>query len=94
MALKKDKQKVLGEIFDDERVRGFLLGEAPEGVSKDFYLLERAYRGMNIDNFNTFVEFFVAAGHDKNARNPDGKTMSDLVTEHRHGEAYLQTLRG
>ena len=29
MALKKDKQKVLGEVFDDERVKGFLNGNPP-----------------------------------------------------------------
>ena len=64
MALKKDKQKVLGEVFDDERVKGFLNGNPPTGVSQDFYLLERAYRGMNIENFRTFVTFFKAEGHD------------------------------
>ena len=32
MSLKKDKQKVLGEVFDDERIAGFLAGEAPEGI--------------------------------------------------------------
>ena len=35
MSLKKDKQKVLGEVFDDERVRSFLNYEAPTGVSND-----------------------------------------------------------
>jgi hypothetical protein len=37
--LKKDKQKVLGEVFDDARVKSFLDYEAPAGVSTDFQLL-------------------------------------------------------
>ena len=57
MSLKKDKEKVLGEVFDDERVRSFLDYQAPTGVSNDFHLLEKAYRGMNIDNFVTFLGF-------------------------------------
>ena len=41
MSLKKDKQKVLGEVFDDERVKSFLDYQAPSGVSADFHLLEK-----------------------------------------------------
>ena len=29
MSLKKDKEKVLGEVFDDERVKSFLDYQAP-----------------------------------------------------------------
>ena len=29
MSLKKDKEKVLGEVFDDERVRSFLNYQPP-----------------------------------------------------------------
>lgn len=93
MVLKKDKQKVLGEVFDDERVRGFLEGAPPVNMSKDFFLLERAYRGMNIDNFRTFVSFFVEAGHDLNATNADGKTLADLIATHRNGGEYLSAIR-
>ena len=93
MALKKDKQKVLGEVFDDTRVRGFLSGTPPEGMTKDFFLLERAYRGMNIDNFRTFVGFFKEEGYDLNGINQNGATLSDLLKTHRHGSEYLETLK-
>ena len=56
--LKKDKEKVLGEVFDDERVKSFLDYLPPAGVDRDFHLLEKAYRGMNIDNFETFLNYF------------------------------------
>ena len=92
MALKKDKQKVLGEVFDDERVQGFLEGTPPINVSKDFYLLERAYRGMNIENFKTFVRFFVEAGYDLKAVNQNNQTMADLLATHRQGAEYLAAI--
>ena len=93
MSLKKDKEKVLGEVFDDERVKSFVEYEAPEGVSTDFHLLEKTYRGMNIDNFVTFLGFFKEAGHDLDATNPDGKTMVEIAAEHGHGVAYVDALK-
>ena len=93
MSLKKDKQKVLGEVFDDERVKSFLDFQAPNGVSTDYHLLEKAYRGMNIDNFVTFLNFFKEAGYDLNATNPDGKTLKNIASEHGHGAEYIKALK-
>ena len=93
MSLKKDKEKVLGEVFDDERVRSFLDYQAPAGVSNDFHALEKAYRGMKIDNFVTFLGFFKEAGRDLNATNPDGKTLAEVAGEHGHGVEYVDALR-
>ena len=93
MSLKKDKQKVLGEVFDDARVKSFLNYRAPTGVSTDFHLLEKTYRGMNIDNFETFLVFFKDAGHDLNATNPEGSTLLQIASEHRHGEDYVKALK-
>ena len=92
MSLKKDKQKVLGEVFDDERVKSFQDYLPPEGVSHDFHLLEKAYRGMNIDNFVSFVEFFKQAGYDLNATNPDGVNMVQIMNQHQQGADYAQAL--
>ncbi len=93
MSLKKDKQKVLGEVFDDERIKTFLDFPAPEGVDRDYHLLEKAYRGMIADNFATFVSFFVEAGHNINATNPEGKTFLQVISDHRQGEAYIEVLK-
>jgi hypothetical protein len=92
MSLKKDKQKVLGEVFDDERVKSFLDHLPPEGVSRDFHLLEKAYRGMNIDNFVTFVGFFKQAGLDLEATNPDGINIVQIMNQHQQGVDYAQVL--
>jgi hypothetical protein len=93
MSLKKDKQKVLGEIFDDERIAGFLVGEAPEGFNRDFYLLERAYRGMKAENFSTFVQLFKAQGLDLNSQSPEGQTLLTRIGEHAQSEEYAEILR-
>ena len=93
MSLRKDKQKVLGEVFDEERIRTFLQFEAPAGVSRDFHLLEKAYRGMKAENYATFVELFIAEGLDINACNPQGETMLGIVNQHRHGEEYAEILK-
>ncbi|WP_323845120.1 PA4642 family protein [Microbulbifer magnicolonia] len=93
MSLKKDKQKVLGEMFDDERIAGFLIGDAPEGMNRDFYLLERAYRSMKAENFETFVRLFQAQSLDLNSPAPDGRTLLARIEEHRQGAEYAAILR-
>ncbi len=93
MSLKKDKQKVLGETFSDERVREFLTGSTVDGEHPDFTALERAYRGMKEDNFATFVTFFVEEGRDINAENANGETFLSVIKAHRHSGPYVATLK-
>lgn len=93
MALKKDKQKVLGETFDDERVRGFLIVEPREGWDTDFLRLEKAYRGMKADNFSTFITFFSEAGHDINAKNPQGLNLLQIMQDHKHSGDYCAAMK-
>ena len=92
MTLKKDKKKVLGEHFDDERIKGFLTLQPPVGVSADFHVLEKAYRGMIPENFETFIRFFTEAQRDINATNVEGMTLLQIVKTHRHGEEYAAAL--
>lgn len=92
MVLKKDKKKVLGEVFDDERIKTFLIDTAPEGVDVDFHCLERAYRGMKAENFATFIQFFTEEGRNINATNPEGRTLLSLVKEHQSFPEYAEIL--
>ena len=92
MALKKDKQKVLGETFDDERIKTFLNFEPYGDLNTDFHILERAYRGMKADNFATFIGFFTEAGRDINAANNEGKTLVQVIREHRLAQDYVTVL--
>lgn len=93
MALKKDKQKVLGEVFDDERIKTFLNYEAYGDTNPSFHLLEKAYRGMKADNFTTFLGFFKNAGHDINATNADGESFLSITQQHRQSEDYVTALK-
>ncbi len=92
MSLKKDKQKVLGEFFDDARIKTFLNNETAGNKKSDFALLERAYRGMIAENFATFVTFFIEAGHDINATDTDNNTFLQVIKNHKQAEEYIATL--
>ncbi|PCH51968.1 MAG: hypothetical protein COC20_04775 [Cellvibrionales bacterium] len=73
-------------------MRTFLDYEPPEGVDADFHVLEKAYRGMKAENFATFLEFFLAAGRDLKACNPQGQTLLDIVSVHERAQDYIQAL--
>lgn len=93
MSLRKDKEKVLGEHFDDARIKTFLDYAAPIDANEDYHLLEKAYRGMRGENFSTFLTFFKEAGRDINAKGTDGKTLLQTLSVHRNGEEYIIALR-
>ncbi|TQV80157.1 hypothetical protein FKG94_10845 [Exilibacterium tricleocarpae] len=92
MSLRKDKQKVLGETFDDERIKTFLQLQPSDDLDADFHVLEKAYRGMKADNFTTFLKFFLESGRNINATNQDGKTFLQVVKHHRLAEDYVTAL--
>lgn len=92
MSLRKDKEKVLGEVFDDARIKTFLEYTGPASINADFYLLERAYRGMRGENFATFVQLFKDSGHDINTLGKDGKTFLQGIKGHRLAEEYVIAL--
>lgn len=93
MALKKDKQKVLGEVFDEARVKSFLNVPARPDVNQDYDILEKAYRGMKAENFETFVNFFKEEGRDLNAKNPAGQTFLQVISEHKLAADYIDILK-
>jgi len=92
MSQRKDKEKVLDEVLDENSIRSFLTIPPPDGVNADFHVLEKAYRGLTTPYFATFVEFFVKAGHDINARNPESQSLLDIVKNHRMGDSYAEIL--
>jgi len=93
MSLRKDKEKVLGEIFDEARIATFLDFTAPTGIDADFHLLEKAYRGMRGENFVTFIKLFIEANRNLNAIGPEGKTFLQTINTHRNGEEYVIALK-
>lgn len=93
MALKKDKQKVLGEHFDHDRIKTFFDLQSDGDTHPDYHLLEKAYRGMIAENFATFVQMFVEAGHDIKAKNPEGLTFLQTITKHQQAGDYIDALK-
>ena len=92
--MRPDKQKVVDEVWDDARIRGFL-DKAPlgEGVDPDFSALLYAYRSMRPEHFGVFVDWFVAAGRKLDARGETGETLAELIATHRHARPFQRILR-
>lgn len=93
MTLKRDKEKVLGEVFDDKRIKTFFNHEAYGDTNRDYHLLEKAYRGMKADNFSTFLDFFIERNHDINAADVTGKTFLKSIESHAQASAYVIALQ-
>lgn len=84
---------VTDEWFTDERVKAFLEMQPVAGENGDYHVLLKAYRGMVPEAFARFLVYFVQAGKDLNAHGPAGKTILNLVSQHRHGAEYAQLLK-
>ena len=67
--MRPDKQKVIDEVWDDERIESFL-GKSPMGDEQnvDFSVLLNAYRSMRPADFARFIDRFAATGRDLNAK--------------------------
>ena len=92
MALKKDKEKVLDEVWTKQRVIDFLEVKPAEDIEADFHVLLKAYQSMRVENFEEFVGFFVADGRNINATNPEGGTVLSIVKQHRNSTEYAGIL--
>lgn len=90
--MRKDKAKVIDEVWTSDRVRSFLDLQPPAGVHADYHRLLRAYRSMRASDFKMFLGFFTQAGCDVNAASADGKTVLDIVATHRRSTSYAQAL--
>lgn len=81
-----------GEDWSDERVKSYLNREAPSGENPDFHLLMTAYKHMRAYDFERFIGFFRAAGHDVNAVGSEGLTMLATVKTHPKSEDFVKIL--
>lgn len=91
--MRPDKQKVVDEVWDDERIESFL-DKSPMGEekSRDFSALLHAYRSMRPGDFERFVACFVALGRDLDARSNTGDTLLATITRHRHAAPFVEIL--
>ncbi|MDB3856412.1 PA4642 family protein [Halieaceae bacterium] len=90
--MKKDKEKVIDEVWTQDRVKSFLEVKSYDNSNEDFHMLFKAYQSMRADNFTEFVEFFSLEKRDINAKNDAGQSVLDIVKEHRNSEQYATIL--
>lgn len=90
--MKKDKEKVLDEVWTEERIRSFLDQQPPKGVNADFHVLYTAYKSMRLDDFELFLQFFKDAGRDAKATDPQGNTLIAIASLHRLGAPYAEAV--
>lgn len=88
----RTQPEVRDEEWADARLAAFLDLEPPEGLSADYNVLLKAYRGMTAPLFERFIAIYVQAGRDINATLADGSTMLDLVDQHRKSADYARIL--
>lgn len=92
--MRPDKQKVIDEVWDDERIHSFLTKSAfGSETDPDFSCLLHAYRSMRAEDFARFLTVFKAAGRDVNATGRDGYTLLALIADHAQSEPFRTSLK-
>jgi hypothetical protein len=89
---KKDKEKVVDEVWTEARIAQFLDVQPVAGVDADFHALQKAYQSMRPEDFATFVALFVEAGRNLNALDPSGRTLLSYAREHRNAAEFAPIL--
>ena len=93
MASRRDKEKVIDEVWDDDRIRSFLARDgAGTDSHPDHVRLLGAYQGMRDGDFRRFLALFVAAGGDLDAPDARGRSLADVIVRHRHAGPFLEAL--
>jgi hypothetical protein len=91
--MKKDKQKVLDEVWTEDHIKSFLNVRPHDGTDEDFHMLLKAYQSMRASDFELFVGFFTAQGRSVNATDKQGRTVLAIISNHRHGADYAAILK-
>ena len=93
MQMKKDKIKVTDETLSDSAIKRFLDERPADASSEDHHILLKAYRGLNFEYFERFIEFFKAEGRQLNAPNSKGQTLLSIIETHKASTDYANLLR-
>ena len=91
--MRPDKKTITDEVWDDDRVRSFLVPRAVQGGDEpDFVILLNAYRGMRPDDFARFIAFYTGENHCLNPCNEGGHTFIEFISPHRHAKEFIEIL--
>ena len=91
--MRKDKKKVVGEEISDEMIKVYLGVEPADATPAALHKLIKAYRGLRVDDFARFLEFFIEAGYALDARDASGKDFVELIQDQRQAEPYIDAVR-
>ncbi|MBB3104949.1 PA4642 family protein [Azomonas macrocytogenes] len=91
--MRKDKKQVIGEELPDEAIKLFLLPEPADDTPPALHKLIKAYRGLRVDDFARYLEFFVAQGLDLRTKNAKGESFLDLVGDQRQAAPYVELVK-
>ena len=90
--MKKDKQKVIGEVVSEEQLRSFLKLKDVGDETDDYHILTQAYRHLRLDDFARFAEIFREEGRNTEVFNRSGKSFRETIVSHRNGADYAECL--
>ncbi|MFT6958581.1 MAG: hypothetical protein ACJAYC_003600 [Halieaceae bacterium] len=90
--MKKDKEKVLDDVWTEDHIKTFLTVRPHDGSDEDFHMLLKAYQSMRADDFEIFMDFFGKQERNINAPGRDGRSVLEIVNTHRHGSEYASIL--
>ena len=85
--------KVEDEQWSDERIKGFLSLKPQDETNQDYHILIQAYQHMTAAFFARFIEMFVRAGRDINAKSLEGETFLSRVSSHKSSADYTEILK-
>ncbi len=91
--MRKDKEKVVDEVWTEDHVKSYLNVHSYDGTAEDFHMLMKAYQSMKPEDFELFVGFFRDDNRDLNAVGKDGRTALAVISTHRHGIEYADILK-
>lgn len=89
--MKKDKEKVLDEVWTEARIAQFLDVDAPAGVDRDHHQLLKAYQSMRLNDFATFVDMMRDQDRNLQAKHA-GRSVADIIGQHRLSAPYVALL--
>ena len=90
--MKKDKKKVVDEVWTEDRIKAFLTLKPADPVEADFHRLLKAYQSMRVEDFALFVDLFVKEGGCIDAVSRKGDTVLSILKKHRHADPYRAIL--
>lgn len=92
MALKKDKQKVIGEELSDEKLATMLETFISSGLN-EYDLIVRCYRHFRPHDFERVLDMMSAKQLEINPANALGQPFVEYLATHANGEPYVEAIK-